>query len=129
MGLLTGLVNRGKEKHGAEVMDYLFQGERVISTYGLLIDFAALTTERLLFVDKTLISKRSFVVSVPYSKVESVAIEKDRRLAFTNKIIIYTKKREFSLNFIKGTSVLEFYHALCANACLASNYNQSDQLR
>lgn len=109
-----GLFKGDKDKHRQEVAAFLFEGEDLIQTYGLLIDFAILTNYRLLFVDKTWVSKRAEIISVPYHKIEDVRIQKDRTFSVTNRITVMTKIEPHKLKFLRGTDVMDFYHHLCA---------------
>lgn len=59
-----------KDNHTKQVQEFLYEGEELEQTYGLMIDFIALTSTRIIFVDKTFLSKNSAVISIPYSKIE-----------------------------------------------------------
>lgn len=115
-----GLFSKGdnKEKHKEQVEEFLFEGEELIGTYGLMIDFAAFTSHRILFVDRSLLSKtKSVVVSIPFTKIEEIAIEKTGFFAFSNNIEISTKSGTHALQFMKDSDVMEFYRELAKRIC------------
>ncbi|MBB5174003.1 PH domain-containing protein [Texcoconibacillus texcoconensis] len=107
-----------KKKHLEKAEEFLFEGEKIESTYGLMVDFVTFTSHRVIFVDRSILSKsKKVVVSIPYSKIEEIAIEKTGTLSFSNNIEISTKKETHSLNFMKGTDVMEFYRDLSRRIC------------
>ncbi|WP_147804920.1 PH domain-containing protein [Alkalicoccus halolimnae] len=115
-----GLFSRGdnKAKHIEQAEEFLFDREEVLSTYGLMVDFAAFTSHRILFVDRSFMTKsKSVVVSIPYSKIEEIAIEKTGFFAFSNTIEIATKSDKHALQFMKDTDVMEVYRELSKKIC------------
>ncbi|QKS70006.1 PH domain-containing protein [Paenalkalicoccus suaedae] len=107
-----------KSKHHDQVQEFLFEGEELHSTYGLMVDFVALTSHRVLFVDRSIMSKsRSVVVTIPFSKIEEIAIEKTGFLSFSNTIEIATKSGNHQLQFTKGSDVMGFYKELSQRIC------------
>ncbi|WP_175487500.1 PH domain-containing protein [Alteribacillus persepolensis] len=116
MGFFKRAGNR--KKHAEEAEQFLFEGEKLQSTYGLLVDFVAFTSHRILFVDKSVLSKsKSVVVSIPYGKIEEIAIEKTGFFSVSNNIEITTKKETHSLTFLKDTNVMEVYRDLAKRIC------------
>jgi hypothetical protein len=115
VGIFSGGDNdRG---HMNQVAEFLFEGEEVLQTYGLLLDFVALTNKRILFVDKTAMSRRTAVISIPYSKVEAISIEKGKLWSLSNRVEIQTKGRTYELEFLKGADVMGFYRTLARMIC------------
>ncbi|CAM3904864.1 PH domain-containing protein [Alkalicoccus chagannorensis] len=107
-----------KKKHHEEIEEFLFEGEELVSTYGLMVDFAAFTSHRILFVDRSLVSKsKSVVVSIPFAKIEEIAIEKTGVFSFSNNIEIATKSGAHSLQFMKNSDVMTFYRELSKRIC------------
>ncbi|PRO66019.1 PH domain-containing protein [Alkalicoccus urumqiensis] len=116
MGLFKSGDNKAKHREHAE--EFLFEGEELKGTYGLMVDFVAFTSHRILFVDRSLMSKsRSVVVSIPYSKIEECAIEKTGMFSFSNNIEIATKSKTHELQFLKDSDVMEFYRELTERMC------------
>jgi len=50
--IITIIPVRDNEKRAKEIENYLFDGEVIENTYGLLMDFACLTNKRVLFVEQ-----------------------------------------------------------------------------
>lgn len=105
------------ERRVGDIQEYLIEGEAVEQVYGLLVDFVALTNKRVIFVDKTIVSKKTSVTSIPYSKIESISIEKGKTLALSNEIEIVTKHKAYELKFVKGGDVVGFYKSLTKHIC------------
>ncbi|QQK79079.1 PH domain-containing protein [Salicibibacter cibi] len=101
-----------RKKHQDQAREYLVGDEQLLHTYGLLIDFVALTDQRVIFVEKSWVSKRSEVVSIPYSKIEEIALLKDRRMSISNPVRISTRSKDHQLNLIKGNDSVGFYKQL-----------------
>ncbi|TMW71073.1 PH domain-containing protein [Alteribacter natronophilus] len=115
-----GFFSKGdnRQKHQDQAREFLFEGEELEDTYGLLVDFVAFTSHRILFVDRSILSKsKSVVVSIPYGKIEEIAIEKTGMFSFSNNIEVSTKKETHVLNFMKDTDVMGFYRKLSERIC------------
>lgn len=110
--------NRANHREKAE--EFLLPGERLLQTYGLLIDFVALTDQRIIFVGRSFVSKASEVVSIPYHKIEEVALIQDRKIAITNPVRISTRAKSHQLNLVKGSDSLGFYNQLVRHMLEAS---------
>jgi len=115
-----GLFSRGdnKKKHIEQAEEFLFEGEELISTYGLMVDFVAFTSHRMLFVDRSFMTKsKSVVVTIPYQKIEEIAIEKTGFFSFANTIEVATKTETHALQFLKDTDIMEVYRELSRRIC------------
>ncbi|SDJ24741.1 PH domain-containing protein [Natribacillus halophilus] len=109
-----------RKKHQEQARQYIVEDEQLLHTYGLMIDFVALTDQRIIFVEKSWVSKRSEVVSIPYSKIEEIALLKDRRMAISNPVRISTRSNNHQLNLIKGNDAVGFYKQLSRQIMNAS---------
>lgn len=103
------------ESRAAELQNFLIEGESIGQIYRLQLDFAALTSLRLIFVDKNLGSNKTEVTSIPYSKIEAISIEQGK--ALSDEVEIATKHKAYKLKFYKGTDVLGFYNTLAKHIC------------
>lgn len=108
----------GKPKnYQEEAEEYLVDGEEIITVRGLILDFVCLTNKRVFFVDKKFTSSATALISIPYEKIDAIAIEKGKTFSLTNEIEIMTKGKEFELKFIKGEDVVGFYKQLTKLVC------------
>lgn len=101
-----------------EVEQFLVNGEVIEHIYPLILDFLCITNKRLIFVDKDLnLSKpktKTQIHSIPFSKIESVSLEKnDKLFAFTNTIEIATKAETHELKFT-STNIVEIFNNIAA---------------
>ena len=104
-------------KYEEEIQEFIVEGEFIEEIYGLVLDYACLTNKRIIFTDKAIGTKEMELISIPYSKVEAVSIIKGKLFSLTNKISIYTKFQNYSLEFIKGANVTEFYKTITKYIC------------
>ena len=67
-----------------QVMSGLLDGERVIAVYdatGAGTGFLAMTDRRVILQDKSFVGKRIALVSIPYSKISSIAVVSNKSWA------------------------------------------------
>lgn len=104
-----------EEIHTENLKPFLFEGENVEHIYSLVTDFVALTNKRLIFVDQSVFSKETGVITIPYSKIEKIGIVKDKKWSLSDKVEITTRNDKHELKLIKGG--LEFYKKLSKFIC------------
>lgn len=114
MGLLSG-ENRKKDLH--QVAGLLYPGEYLIQTVGTLLDFVALTNERMIFVDRSVFGKRKAIISIPYSKIDAISLEKSSFWSGMNRLEIVTRAKTYELTFFKQANVQGFYQLLAQGIC------------
>jgi hypothetical protein len=91
-----------REKHLQQIQEFLFEGEQIERTYGLVnSQFIGLTNKRLIFVGKIPLTKQMQVISIPYSKIEEIGFEITSAFSLTNKINVITKSGKHELEFDK----------------------------
>lgn len=111
MGIFGGGAKKESEQ---DVSQYLIDGESVISVHSLMIDYAALTNKRVIFVDRSAASNTlSNTVSIPFSRIDTIELE-NKALSLTNKLTIISRGKSYDLKFNKNEDVLEFYKNLTA---------------
>jgi hypothetical protein len=105
------------QKKLAQAQTYLIEGEEILSLFQLLNDFACVTNKRLLFVDKTFMSKKTGVVSVPLSKVTEIALLLGGAFSFTTEVEIKVGTADHSLTFLNSEVAGDFYKAMVSVIC------------
>lgn len=81
--------------HMETAKQYLIGDEEIIQCYGKVLDFAALTNKRLIFVDAKADGRKK-VVSIPYSQIVEVSCD----YGYTKgEVEIITRKNEYELKF------------------------------
>jgi hypothetical protein len=105
------------EKDLQVLKEFVLEGEEVYKTYGYTEDFTAITNLRIIYMDKDIIGGRKGVMSIPYSKIESVFIEKGKFFSLSNKVVIQTKSMNHEIEFLKGDDVLGFYNFVVGQIC------------
>lgn len=107
--------NRKKDLH--MVADLLYQGEYLIQTIGSLLDFVALTNERIIFVDRNMFGRKKAIISIPYSKIDAIRLEKSSFWSRRNRLEILTRAKTYELTFYKKEYVQGFYQLLAQGIC------------
>lgn len=110
-----GFLKSAEEIHGEKLQEFLVEGETVEHVYSLVVDFVALTNKRILFVDQSVFSKETAVITIPYSKIEKIGLQKDKRWSLSDKVEITTRNDKHELKLLKGG--LEFYKKLTQHIC------------
>jgi hypothetical protein len=119
MGVFSNMAEKAhqstKDRNSQIIEEFLFEGENIENIYPLKNDFAALTNKRLIFVDQNVLVKETGVVSVPYSRIDKIAIVKDKTWAITDEVEITTRHDKFELKFLRDS--LDFYNRLAQHIC------------
>ena len=110
-----GLFKSTNEINTEKLQEFLFEGEEIDSVYSHSVDFVALTNKRLIFVDQGIFSREIGVVTIPYSKIEKIAIVKDKHWTIKNEVEVTTKHDKHELKLYKAG--LEFYNKLSKYIC------------
>jgi len=104
------------EAYRNEIQEFLLEDEKIEELYSLLLDYVCITNKRLIFVDKSIMDQEVEIVTLPFSKIETISVVKNSKMfALTDKIKIMTKNKDYELKFIKNTNVKEFYNSLARN--------------
>jgi hypothetical protein len=108
MGFFSKMEKEVPPKQIAEIEGFLINGETIEQAYSLLLDFAALTNLRVLFVEKE--GAEIIVNSIPYSKVTGVALSKQWLSSKT--VVLYSSGHRHKINFLSGENAKNFYTAI-----------------
>ena len=90
MGFFDNAQLKIKENAERELAKILPEGEVVIEMYIVKEDFCALTSKRVVFVDKKLVSSKKTLTSVPFSKINFVALKRGGFFSISKEVIIGT---------------------------------------
>lgn len=115
MGFFSKLDESNRNAKKEQIKMFLFDGEIIEYVYPLSTDFVALTNKRLIFVDKNVLLKETGIKTIPYSKIEEIAIVKDKAWAITDKVEITTRHDKHELKLLQDG--LEFYNKLAERIC------------
>ncbi|MFT9493422.1 PH domain-containing protein [Anaerosolibacter sp.] len=114
MGIFGKSVEENKNDIVDEVQQYLIEGEIVEEVRGMKNAFNCITNKRLIFASQVPLFKDLGVLSIPFSKIESVVIERKPAVVTLTKIIIHTRSNEYGLVFYDLESLMIFYKKLIA---------------
>lgn len=115
MGFFSKIEEANKDTRRKKLEPFLFEGETIEYVYPLKHDFAALTNKRLIFVDQSVLVKETGVVSIPYSRIDKIAIVKDKTWSITDSVEVTTRHDKHELSFLQDG--LEFYNKLAKFIC------------
>jgi len=97
-----------------EIQSHLLPGEDLLSTYTLLVDYAAATSHRVIYVDKEVTSKETVLNSIPYSKINCVSLGKGGFMKFSKNVYIYGSGFAHKVSFLSSENAHEFYVNICS---------------
>lgn len=107
MGFLDSITAKITEKANQELTKILPEGETVLKIYIVKEDFCALTEKRVVFVDKKLVSSKKTLTSVPYSKINFVALKRGGFLSISKEVIIGTGGLALEIDTYDGEQAYE----------------------
>lgn len=116
MGFLKSIEEQ-KEIIKKELETFLIKDENIEIVFILTVDFVCLTNKRLIFVDKTILSKKSAIITIPYNKITSIAIQKGGAFSITDIIEINVSSESHDLKLYKGEDVINLYNSLADKIC------------
>ncbi len=107
MGFLDSITTKITEKANQELTKILPEGETVLKIYIVKEDFCALTEKRVVFVDKKLVSSKKTLTSVPFSKINFVALKRGGFLSISKEVIIGTGGLALEIDTYDGEQAYE----------------------
>nr|WP_307993004.1 PH domain-containing protein [uncultured Niameybacter sp.] len=112
-----GIFGNSKTNSSSQFNNYLIEGEVIEAIYRLVLDEICFTNKRIIFVDKDTLSTKKQLVSIPYHSIYYFAVEKGGVFELDNEIKLYTKGTHFTMEFTKGTDILEIEKLLATHIC------------
>ncbi|KFZ39735.1 hypothetical protein AYX07_08050 [Thermoactinomyces sp. AS95] len=104
-------------KHWEQIQKWLYEGEETIYTYGLLLDMVVLTTRRIVLIDRTLFGREKGILSIPYSRIDSIGLYVKGFWNRAHVLEIRTKGKTYELEFKRGTDCQGVYRWLSCLIC------------
>lgn len=99
-----------KAKEEASIL--LLPREEIRKTYLLAEDYLILTNKRILLIDKTIGSNQRSIVTIPYSKIESISLAKSSVSVFSPEVEISVGSSFFDLKLRSADEAIDFYRHL-----------------
>lgn len=100
------------EKVRQEVMPMLLPDEELDSCFPLTLDFIAITNKRLLFVDKKWNSSKRAMISVPWSKVTGVLMERGGFMSFSQEVEVAVGSKAYEFKFYSPEEAMGAYNTI-----------------
>ena len=88
MGLFDNVQQKISDNAKKELEKALPEGDTIQQFYIVKEDFCALTDKRVIFIDKKLVSSKKTLTSIPYSKINFVALKRGGFLSISKEVII-----------------------------------------
>ncbi len=126
MGVFSGTKTSKPEKY---IENLRLEGEKVECTFKLHRHFISLTNKRVILVKKTLLARDVSIRSIPYPRIDSIVIEKNRKLFSLSSIIkIINNNREYKFKVGKGEGEMELYNTLVRLVCEYGENNKKTKM-
>jgi hypothetical protein len=111
MGIFQKMETTPNEKVMKEIESLLVEGEYVTHIYSLVLDYAALTKMRLIFVEKD--GTETVINSISFSKITGISLSKGGMLSFAKNVYVYASGGvKHKITFLSGENALSFYKAV-----------------
>ena len=108
MGIFSKAETQVSPKQMAEIESFLLEGEKIRQAYTLLLDYAALTSFRVLFVEKD--GTETVVHSLPYHKITGVSLSK--AWMSSKAVSLYASGVKHKISFLSGENAMAFFKAV-----------------
>ncbi|HMN89781.1 MAG TPA: PH domain-containing protein [Saprospiraceae bacterium] len=95
-----------------EVEKLLLPGEQIEALYALITDYAAITNQRVLFVEKEFHSSEQVISSITFRCISSVSLQKGGFMKFAKTVYVQAGGGRHSVSFMSGENAHAFYCAL-----------------
>jgi|GEM_PF-5641415 len=104
-------------KRKEEAAAFLFESEEIEhffknETFGSGDDFTCITSLRLITIDKSFLTSKKAVFSIPFSKINYVSLQKGGFLNFSKEVEFGIHNKSMSLKFFNSEKALAFHKAL-----------------
>lgn len=115
----TSTVEFDQKMQVDQIYPFLLDDEKIHAVYdckGAGTGFVGITNKRLIFYDKAFMMKRKALVSVPYSKVTSVASVDEGRGLFgaTSELVVKAGSEAYAFEFRGGDKAQKAYKFIMA---------------
>ena len=107
MGFLENAQNKIKDNATAELLKVLPENEIVEKLYIVKEDFCGITAKRVVFVDKKMVSSKKTLTSVPFSKINFVALKRGGFFSISKEVIIGTGGLALEIDTYDGEQAYE----------------------
>ncbi len=112
MGFLKNAFTNVEEKAKEELQKILPEGESIEKIYIVKEDFCALTSKRVVLIDKKLLGSKKTLTSVPYSKVNFVALKRGGTFSISKEVIIGVSGMTLEVDTWDGAQAYEIVRKL-----------------
>lgn len=113
MGLFSKDKQTPEEKMQTELQALLIANEEVVFSKRAFIDYAAITTKRVVFVNKNWKKPKTQVSSIPFSKISSVHLIKGTGfLNVSKEVILMAGSKDHEVVFLDEKDALEFHNKI-----------------
>ncbi|MFW6270371.1 MAG: PH domain-containing protein [Bacillota bacterium] len=97
---------------------YLIREESIICNYKFKRNLICLTDKRIIFINKSLFSRKIESKSVPFKKIESISLIQSRKLfSFSDKIILSAISKNYEIKISKSENIFDLYNTLIKLIC------------
>lgn len=101
-----------RERLISKAEPYLLPGETIKDIFKIAEDFVAFLDDRVIIVDKEILSSKKEVSSIPYKRITSVGIRKGGFLGTSCMIAIYIGGKRFEADSYDLNELIPIYQKL-----------------
>ncbi|RZM28490.1 MAG: hypothetical protein EOO88_08745 [Pedobacter sp.] len=112
MGFFEDQLKKVEAKATAEVSSFLLENEQMEELFMNSEDYIAFTDKRLVFVDKSLLSSKKAVHSIPYQKIITVSFLKGGAFSIAKEIEIAISGHTYEIKAYDDKKAMTIYKKL-----------------
>lgn len=113
MGFMENIRKKQEDEQTAEIQSFLLADEQIVEKFHLMHDYCAITTWRLIYVDKQVLSSKKGVFSIPLQNITTASLSRGGFMSFTKDVEIMVGTRSFEVEFLDEDDAKNFYRAIC----------------
>lgn len=110
MGFFDKMNSKMQEQRIQEISSFLLDNEKVDKLFPMIEDYAFTTNKnRLVFIDKQMLSSKKGVYSVPFSRISCVSLSRGGFMKLTNDVELTISGKSLELKFYDSMQAQDFY--------------------
>lgn len=110
MGFFDNIQAKADAQKKQEIESFLLPNEEVEKLFSMIEDYAFVTNKnRLVFIDKQILSSKKGIYSVPFSKISCVSLSRGGFMKISSEVELTISGKSLELKFYDGNQAKEFY--------------------
>ena len=110
MGFFDNIQAKADAQKKQEIEAFLLPNEEVEKLFSMIEDYAFVTNRnRLVFIDKQILSSRKGIYSVPFSKISCISLSRGGFMKISSEVELTISGKSLELKFYDSNQAKDFY--------------------